>query len=236
MGWHIVQMLADRGYAIVVHYHSSPSEAEETVKQLRERKVDALALHAEMRDDRSVAELIQKTLAKFGRLDVLVNCASTYRSQKLEEVTAENLRYNFEVNTLGVFLCSQRAGLAMAGQKEGGNIILLGDWATRRPYLNYPAYLCSKGAIPTMTRVLAVELGTRNPRVRVNCIMPGPVLLPPDMPEAEKRQAIEATLVKREGKPGNVSQAVAFLLENDFVTGTCIPVDGGRTIFAPEPS
>ena len=66
--------------------------------------------------------------------------------------------------------------------------------------------------------------------MRVNCILPGPVLLPPDLPEAERLQAIAGTLVKREGRPENVAQAVLFLVENDFVTGVCLPVDGGRTI------
>ena len=82
-----------------------------------------------------------------------------------------------------------------------------------RPYLNYAAYFPSKGAIPTLTRCLAVELGTRNPAVRVNCILPGPVLLPPDLPAAEKQQAIDATLVKREGSPEHIMKAVLFFLD-----------------------
>jgi pteridine reductase len=64
--------------------------------------------------------------------------------------------------------------------------------------------------------------------------MPGPVMLPPDLPEEERRQAINATLVKREGSPTNIAQAVLSFIDNDFVTGVCIPVDGGRTIYAPE--
>ncbi len=234
VGWHVVQALADRGYAIVVHYHSSAAEAAETVQLLQVRSVQAIALQADLRDETAVRGLIEGTLAHFGRLDVLVNCAAAWKSKKLEEVTAADLRYYFETNTLGTFLCSQQAGLAMVGQKQGGNIIMFGDWATRRPYLNYAAYFPSKGAIPTMTRCLAVELGTRNPAVRVNCILPGPVLLPPDLPEAERRQSINGTLVKREGRPENITQAVTFLLDNDFVTGICLPVDGGRSIFAPE--
>ncbi|HEV8062091.1 MAG TPA: SDR family oxidoreductase [Gemmataceae bacterium] len=234
LGWHAVQALADRGYAIAVHYHTSAAEAAETVHLLQARSIQAIALQADLRDETAVSGLIAGTLAHFGRLDVLVNCAAAWKSKKLEEVTAADLRYYFETNTLGTFLCSQQAGLAMVRQKQGGNIILFGDWATSRPYLNYAAYFPSKGAIPTMTRCLAVELGTRNPAVRVNCILPGPVLLPPDLPEAERRQSIDATLVKREGRPENITQAVAFLLDNDFVTGICLPVDGGRTIFAPE--
>jgi pteridine reductase len=122
----------------------------------------------------------------------------------------------------------------MVRQPEGGCIVTLGDWAIARPYLHYAAYFPSKGAIPTLTRTLAVELGVRNPRVRVNCILPGPVMLPPDLPEAERQQAINATLVKREGSAEHVAHAVLFLIDNDFVTGVCLPVDGGRTVFAPD--
>jgi pteridine reductase len=122
----------------------------------------------------------------------------------------------------------------MVKQPEGGSIVNLGDWAVVRPYPNYAAYFPSKGAIPTLTRTMAVELGSRNPNTRVNAILPGPVMLPPDLPEAERQQAINATLVKREGKPENIVQAALFLVDNDFVTGVCLPVDGGRTIFASD--
>ena len=118
----------------------------------------------------------------------------------------------------------------MADQPTGGVIINIGDWAVARPYLNYAAYFPSKGAIPALTRDLAVELAARNPRVRVNAILPGPVMLPPDLPAAEREKSIAGTLVKREGSPEHIAHAVLFLIENDFVTGTCIPVDGGRTI------
>ena len=74
----------------------------------------------------------------------------------------------------------------------------------------------------------------RNPRVRVNCILPGPVMLPPELPEAERNAAIAATLVKREGSPQHVALAVLHFIDNDFLTGVALPVDGGRTIFAPD--
>ena len=120
--------------------------------------------------------------------------------------------HSFDTNLLSTFcVCSQQAGLAMVQQPEGGVIVNIGDWAIARPYLDYAAYFPSKGAIPTLTRTLAVELGSRNPEVRVNAILPGPVMLPPDMPEAERRHAIEATLVKREGRPEHIAQAVAVL-------------------------
>jgi pteridine reductase len=234
VGWYVADALAARGYALAVHYHTSAAQAAQTVAAFRGRGVEADAFPADLTDERSVRTLIDRTLARFGRLDVLVNCAAAWQGKKLEEVTAADVRHYFETNTLGTFLCSQQGGLAMVRQPEGGCIVTLGDWAVTRPYVNYAAYFPSKGAIPTLTRCLAVELGSRNPAVRVNCILPGPVLLPPDLPPEERRQAIAATLVRREGRPENIAQAVLFFLDNDFVTGACLPVDGGRTIFAPD--
>ena len=110
----------------------------------------------------------------------------------------------------------------------------LGAWATTRPYLDHAAYFPSKGAVEAMTKSLAVELGQRNPRIRVNCVQPGPVLLGESAtPEFASRMA-SSTLVGRVGSPDNVAHAVQFLCENDFVTGVCLPVDGGRSIFAPD--
>jgi pteridine reductase len=234
VGRYVAEALAARGYSLVIHYRNSAEEAAATVATLRGRGIQAIAVKADLTDESSVRSLIGESLSTFGRIDVLVNCAADWRSKRLEEVTAADVRHYFEINTLGTFLCSQQAGLAMVRQPEGGCIVTLGDWAVARPYVNYAAYFPSKGAIPTLTRCLAVELGSRNPAVRVNCILPGPVMLPPDLPEAERRRAIDATLVKREGRPENIAQAVLFFVENDFVTGACLPVDGGRTIFAPD--
>jgi pteridine reductase len=234
VGWHVAEALARRSYALVVHYHRSQTEANETAAGLQALGVPAIALQADLSDEKAVHALIQETLKHFGRLDVLVNCAAIWPRQRLEEITAQDLRRVFETNTLGTFLCCQQAGLAMVQQKEGGCIITVGDWAMQRPYLHHAAYFASKGAIPTLTRTLAVELGTRNPAVRVNCILPGPVMLPPDLTEEERRHAIHATLVKKEGKPENIAQAVMFFVDNDFTTGVCLPVDGGRTIFGSD--
>ncbi len=234
IGWHVAEALAARGYTLAIHYHNSAAEAAETVESLRARGVEAVGFQADLTDEDVVRALVDRVLSRFGGIDVLVNCAAAWKSKRLEDVTAADVRYYFETNTLSTFLCSQHAGLAMVKQPEGGCIITMGDWAIERPYVNYAAYFPSKGAIPTLTRTLAVELGSRNPNVRVNCILPGPVLLPPDLPEKEEQQAINATLVKREGKPENIARAVLFFLDNDFVTGVCLPIDGGRTIFAPD--
>lgn len=226
----IADALAGRGYSVALHYHRSADEANESVVRLKERGCDAAAFQADVTQQAEVARLFDEVLRQFGRLDVLVTAASIYDAQRLEKITAEQMRQEFDVNVLGTFLCCQRAGLIMAGQPAGGAIVTIGDWAVARPYPDYGAYLTSKGSIPAMTRMLAVELALRNPSVRVNCILPGPVLFPPDMPETERRQAIAGTLVRREGRPEHVAHAVLFLVENDFVTGVCLPVDGGRTL------
>ena len=234
VGSYVADALAKRGYALAIHYRISATEADEAVARYRDQGVLAIAVQADLTDEKAAAALIARTINQFGRLDVLVNCAAAWKSKRLEEVTASDVRHYFETNTLATFLCTQQAGFAMVKQKEGGSIVTIGDWATQRPYLNYAAYFPSKGAIPTLTRTMAVELGTRNPAVRVNGILPGPVMLPPDLPETDKQQAINATLVKREGQPEHIAQAVLFFVDNDFVTGVCLPVDGGRTIFSPD--
>jgi pteridine reductase len=230
----VADALAARGYALAVHYRTSAAEAEAAVAEYRGRGGAAIALRADLADEAQVRAMVAATLGHFGRLDVLVNCAAIWKRKRLEDVTAADVREHFDANALGTFLCSQAAGLEMVKRPEGGCIITLGDWAEVRPYPDYAAYFPSKGAVTALTRCLAVELGLRNPRVRVNCVLPGPVMLPPDLPDAERQHAIAATLVQREGSPHNVAQAVLALIDNDFITGVCLPVDGGRTVYAPE--
>ena len=234
IGWHVAQALARRGYSLAIHYHASQAEANETVHELKQAAVEAAAFQADLTVEAAVSDLVKRTIERFGRIDVLVNAAAIWRRKKLEAVTGEDVREHFQANALGTFLCCQYAGLAMVQQPTGGSIINLGDWATVRPYVGFAAYFPSKGAVEAMTRSLAVELGTRNPNVRVNCILPGPVMLPPDLPPAEREASIRSTLVKREGRPENVAQAVLHFIDNDFLTGVCLPVDGGRSIYAGE--
>jgi pteridine reductase len=230
----VADALARRGYAVAVHYRTSAAEAEETARALRAHGVEAGTFPADLADEKAVRAMVRDVLGRFGRIDVLVNCAAVWKRKPLEEVTAADVRLHFDTNALGTFLCGRQAGLAMAGQHDGGVIVNIGDWAEARPYLGYAAYFPSKGAVTAITRCLAVELAHRNPAVRVNAILPGPVMLPPELSDEERRGAIRGTLVKREGSPHNIAQAVLSFLDNDFVTGACLPVDGGRTIFAPE--
>jgi pteridine reductase len=234
VGSFVADALARRGYSVAVHYRTSAAEAEETASSLRSHGVEVKTFQANLTDESAVKKLVHDVLATFGRIDVLANCAAIWQSKPLEEVTAADVRIHFETNALGTFLCCQHAGLAMTKQPEGGLIVNIGDWAEARPYLHYAAYFPSKGAVTAMTRTFAAELAHRNPNVRVNAILPGPVMLPPDLSDEERQAAIAGTLVKREGSPNHVAQAVLSFLDNDFITGVCLPVDGGRTIHSDE--
>ena len=232
VGFHIAEAFARRGVAVAVHYRSSAHEASATVQHLRTFGVEAEAFPADLSDEEQVRTLTATLFDRFGRVDALVNAAAVWPRKPLEDVTAADVRSCFETNTLGTFLACQHVGLRMCRQREGGCIVTIGDWAEVRPYRDYAAYFPSKASIPGLTRMFAVELGCRNPKVRVNCVLPGPVMLPPDLPASERQEAIDATLVKREGSPDHVAAAVLALVDNEFVTGACLPVDGGRTVYA----
>jgi pteridine reductase len=233
VGWYVAEALARRGYDLALHYRTSEAEARQAVEEMKRLAVEAAAFRADLREEADVRAMVRAALERFGRIDALVNCAAIWQSKRLEDVTADDVRAHFETNTLGTFLCCQHVGLAMTQQPDGGLIVNVGDWADARPYLHYSAYFASKGAIPALTRTMAVELASRNPRVRVNAVLPGPVMLPSELSDEQKREAIEATLLKREGSPANVAQAVLAFIDNDFVTGACLPVDGGRSVYAP---
>ncbi|HEX3600409.1 MAG TPA: SDR family oxidoreductase [Lacipirellulaceae bacterium] len=227
VGAAIVRELAARGYHVAIHANSSLNHAQELANELTGAGHTAAAFGADLRDEDATRAMVDRVRRHFGRLDALVNSASAWSPTPLADVMADDVRRFFEVNTLSTFICCQHAGQIMIEQPQGGAIVNIGDWAVERPYRNFSAYFASKGAIPTLTRTFAVELA---PKVRVNAVRPGPVLLPESVSEADRRRAIAGTLLGRAGRPENIAHAVAALLENDFITGVCLPVDGGRTL------
>ena len=227
VGAAIVRELATRGYRVAIHANTSLDRAQELATELSDAGHTAVALGADLRDEDATRAMIDRARRHFGQLDALVNSAATWSPTPLANVMADDVRRFFEVNTLSTFICCQHAGQIMQQQEQGGAIVNIGDWAVERPYRDYSAYFASKGSIPTLTRVFAVELA---PKVRVNAVLPGPVLLPESVPETDRRRAIAGTLLNRAGRPENIAHAVAALLENDFITGVCLPVDGGRTL------
>lgn len=235
IGQCVAQLLAQQGFRLAIHANRSQLAGARLVDEFEQQGVEALAVCGDLADEQATRHMVRQVCEHFGRIDVLVNSAAIWEAKPLERVTADDVRRHLEVNVVGSFVCAQEAGLQMATQASGGAIVNLGDWAVARPYVDYAAYFPSKGSIPTMTRSLAVELARRNSRIRVNAVSPGPVTLPADMPLSERQAAIDGTLLKREGSPDHVAHAVLFLIENEYVTGVCLPVDGGRTICTAVP-
>ena len=235
VGQSIARHLASLGCHIALHANTSIDAASKAALQLQSKyDIQTLVTLGSLEDSAVPSRLVQETVAEFGRIDILVNSAAIWHPTSFDAVTAEEMQRYFNINTVASFLCARAAGMIMAKQPCGGSIINLGDWATARPYMDHAAYFPSKGAVEVMTRSLAVELSQLNRSIRVNCIQPGPVLLADDVDQEKAKRIAASTLVGRVGTAQNVAHAVQFLCENDFVNGVCLPVDGGRSIYAPD--
>ncbi len=232
VGNHVVRRLAEAGYAVAIHCFSSRAEAEQTAEELRSRlQVPAAVFQADLAHGQAGVELVRAVVDRFRRLDLVVTCASVWERVELEEADERALERMWRLNTLSTYTVAWRAGLTMIEQPQGGCIVLIGDWAVRRPYRGYLPYFVAKGAIEPMVRGLAIELGTRNHKVRVNGIHPGPVLLPQSSSAEERELIRRSTLVQSIGSPADVADAVLFFAEHPFVTGTMFTIDGGRSIY-----
>ena len=171
---------------------------------------------------------------KDGPLDVVVNNAAGNFLARTEELSPRAFEAVVGIVLMGTINVTSACGRKWLGAGHHATVLnITTTYASTGSAYVVPSAV-AKAGVEALTRSLAVELATRNPRVRVNCIMPGPVLFASDLPEAEWQQAIQATLLKRPGRPENIAQAVLFFIDNDFVTGVCLPVDGGRTVYSPE--
>jgi pteridine reductase len=219
--------LAAAGMNVLVTYRTSPKAAERTVAELLALGVRAHAFPVDLANAAAVVQLADAVLAHAGPLlAVVVNSASVYPRTALGEISAETWDAIFAANLRAPFLLSQRLGLAMKAG-GGGQIVNLGDWAGLRPYRSYLPYVVSKAGLIHMTRALALELA---PEVQVNCVCPGPVLLPEDTDAATAEVVRRATPLERLGDPGEIARAVRFFVESGFATGAILTVDGGRLI------
>lgn len=227
VGRAIALAMAERGATVAIHYRTSKAEADAFVQELAARSVRAQAFHADLEKVHEIETMVQEVLRAFGRIDVLVNCASVFYRKPLEEVTEYDWDRNLNTNLKAPFFLSKFAGLAMRRQ-GAGKIVNIGDWAAIRPYKNYLPYTVSKSGLIGLTRALAKALA---PEVQVNCVALGPVLPPGEYDDKEVQTLVQGTLVKRLGSPEDVARAVLFLCEGtDFATGSTLMLDGGRLI------
>lgn len=226
VGKAIVHALAARGCKLVVHYHTSQTAAEETVRELISAGREAIALQADITQEEEVDHMIAAALAHFGCVDILVNNAAVFFRTPIDTLTVEEWERTIEVNLTGTFLCAHKLGLHMK-DKGWGHIINITDVAGERPWADYVPYSVSKACVMTFTQGLAMELA---PEVMVNAIVPGPMLFQDDTPLDIQQREINKTLAKRAGTPEEVAAVVAFVAGSDYSTGSLFHVDGGRTL------
>lgn len=226
VGKSIALALAEKGAQVAIHYNRSKKEARTVVKEIEKRGGAAHAVQGDLAKGRDCERIVQETVKVLGRLDVLVNNAAVFFKTPLFEVTEKDWDRTLDSNLKGSFFCAQAAAKAM--QKEGGKIINFADWSGFRPYVDYLPYCISKAGVIAMTKGLAKTLA---PKIEVNAIAPGPILLPEDLDPVEEEEISRNTPLKKIGSPQDIVSAILFLIEGtDFMTGATIVVDGGRLI------
>lgn len=228
LGAAIGRTLHAAGASIVVHYHQSRPAADELVAELElVRPGSALAVRADLHSLDRLPALVEAVLARYGRLDVLVNNASTFYPTPVGTITPAQFDDLVGTNLRAPLFLSQAAADAL--RRTQGLIINMVDIHARRPLKAHPVYSAAKAGLVMLTKSLARELG---PEVRVNGIAPGPVLWPErDLDDALKAEIVSKTALKRSGSPDDVARAALYLAaEAPYVTGQVITVDGGRSL------
>jgi|SRR5437867_3235005 len=207
-----------------IHYRSSQREAQETLNMVRDAGADGALFQSELTDTRAVEQMFREIGSRFGSLEILVNNASVFSPSTVDYTKPEEWDQQMNTNAKAAFFVAQQAAALM--HKSGqGKIINLADVAGEVIWPGYFAYSVSKAALIAVNRGLAKAYA---PAIQVNAIAPGPVLFPEHYTEGQRKSAIEKTLLQREGTPEDIVRAVVFLIENDYITGELIHVDGGR--------
>ena len=230
IGASIALHLAAEGASVVVNYSTSSDGANRIVGEINGNGGKAVAVQANLAKEADVRRLFAETERRFGRLDILVNNAGVYEFWPLEKVTPEHFHKQFDVNVLGLILASQEAAKLFGNR--GGSIINISSVAATAAPANGSVYSATKGAVDTVTRSLAKELGPRN--IRVNAINPGMIetegFHAAGIAGSEFQTGVEKqTPLGRIGKPADVAPAVVFLASEDakWITGETWHVAGG---------
>ena len=225
VGRAISSALAEDGYRLVIHYNSSSGPADELVDEIRSAGGEAVAIGADLADADAVRRLAEEAIAAFGGIDVLVNNASVFPAERLEETDEALWDHTIAVNLKAPFFLIRH--LAATLRERRGVVINMADLAGIQTWAAYAAHGISKAGVIHLTRVAARSLA---PEVRVNGIAPGTVLPPESMSDEEIRHLAERAPLKKNGSPHDVVRALRYLLQADFVTGETLVVDGGRLL------
>lgn len=234
IGAAIARTFHRQGFKVVIHYNRSISEANGLIAELNGNRADsAAALQADLNDKDATLDMAKKVVDIFGRVDVLVNNASSFYPTKLGEIEQQTWDDLIDSNLRGAFFISQQLADQLKSRK--GAIVNIVDTHSDRPLQGFPTYSIAKAGLKAMTKSLAIELA---PNVRVNGVSPGAILWPPSLENDQDPEVLErrkATLARiplaRLGKTEDIAEAVFYMAtEASYITGFTLKVDGGRSL------
>ena len=230
VGASICRLLHANGANLMIHYRSSVKEARALQAELNLQRANSVAIiQGDLLNLAVLPSLVQETIKHFGKLDVLINNASSYYATEIGDIQEEQWHDLMGSNLKAPMFLSQAAASEL--RKQQGCIINITDMHVERPKKGYVVYSVAKAGLVTLTKSLAHEL---SPEVRVNAVAPGPVMWPEDNPQFDelyRQRVISQTLLKRIGEPNDIAKAVKFLIQDaPFITGQVIAVDGGRSL------
>lgn len=221
IGRAVALALAGQGYAIGLHYHHAAAAAEETAALIG-RSAPVYLLPADLSDPDQVEDLFARVDGLPGALRVLVNSAAVMPPGDLRDMPVADWDAALNLNLRAPWLCARAAARRMGAQ--GGLIVNISDSGAHKVWTGYPAYVISKSALESLTRLLARALA---PAVRVNAVAPGLILPAEGMPPEQWQRLVERLPLREPGRPEDVAGAVLFFLQNAYVTGQVLAVDGG---------
>jgi pteridine reductase len=236
VGKGIALALAQEGAHLVIHYGGSHDAAQQTSAEITAMGVEALVHQADLSDPDAIAAMFEAVRERFGRLDVLVNSAASFVKQPFDAITPTDWDAVLAVNLRAPFLCTQHAARLMRAVQRPADkpavVVNIGDMIGVHATLGYVQHGVSKAGLLHLTKIAARELA---PDIRVNAVIPGPVLPPAGMdPDGEAWRRIATRVpLQRAGSPAHVGQAVLSLVANDYLTGVFIEVDGGEHLIGP---
>ncbi len=228
IGAEIARTLHQRGALIAIHYNTSDNAARALKDSLEQNRPDScLLIQADLLATDATKQIIHNCICHFGKLDVLVNNASSFHPTPIGSITAADWDDLVGSNLKAPLFLSQAAAPHL--RKTAGCIVNIVDIHAERPLKNYPVYCAAKAGLAMLTKSLARELG---PSVRVNAVAPGAILWPEqDICDTTKADILSRTALKRQGTPNEIANAVLFLiLTATYTTGQTLTVDGGRSL------
>jgi NAD(P)-dependent dehydrogenase (short-subunit alcohol dehydrogenase family) len=224
LGKAFATLLARKGYAVLLHYWKSDDEARATAEELRGLGGEVFVAKVDLAMPTGFASLFSKVDQLPHTLKVLVNSAGLIRRGEPRTLSIDDWDELLNLNLRAPFFCAREAAARMA---EGGLIVNITDVGARKTWSKFPAYSVSKAGMEMLTGILARSFA---PQVRVNAIAPGLVLPSAATTEREWRQLIQRLPIKRAGTTEEIAKAFEFLLENEYVTGQSLVVDGGYSL------